>query len=235
MAESTREHHLQHVLGACFGALALGMVVATVLGIWLQSPGGPVVIPDPDKLVRGGCAVPLSEDQPTDYIGIACDDPDATILVLDLVGPVEAPGRPGCPFGTDQIIPVYEPPMLETPEPSESGEEPEEPVVDELICARNLYPPHPGDPGAGGGLLVAGDCAAVVEDLVVETPCDGSGEYAAEMEVLAIVGDADDCPDGTETGQEPTGDVYPMWPDLLPEEPGQEFICTRVHEVPAVD
>lgn len=227
-----REHHLQHILGACYGALALGMVLATVLGIWLNSPGGPVVLPDPDALVRNGCAAPLTDDPETDYVGVRCDDPDATLLVLDVVSPVEPPGRPGCPFGTDQMLPIFSPPLLEaSPEVDEEEEaEVEEPEITGILCARNLYPPHPGDPGAGGGLLVAGDCAALIHDIeVVETPCDGSGDHPAELKVLAIVTNSDDCPDGTVEGQEATGAVYPMWTELEPGEPGYEAICTRPH------
>lgn len=229
---TARAHHLQHILGACYGALALGMVLATVLGIWLNSPGGPVVLPDPDALLRNGCAAPMSDDEETDYIGVRCDDPEATLLVLDVVSPVEPPGRPGCPFGTDQILPIYSPPLLEAASPPEDEEEveeeEEEPEVTGILCARNLYPPHPGDPGAGGGLLVAGDCAALTEDdEVVETPCDGSGDHAAQLKVLAIVTNPDDCPDGTIEGQEATGAIFPMWKDLEPGDPGFEAICTR--------
>ena len=226
-----RAHRHQHLLGACFGALALGMVMATVLGIWLNSPGGPVVIPDPDLLVRSGCAVPLTDDEPTDYVGVRCDDPAATLFILDVVRPVEPPGRPSCPFGTDFLIELYSPPISEvTEEPAEDGEEPEEPVVDRILCARALYPPHPGDPGAGGGQVVAGDCVAVTDDeTVTETPCDGSGDHPAEMKILAVVNHPDKCPDGTVEGQEATANVYPLWVELEPGAPGYEAVCTRPH------
>ena len=224
-----RAHHVQHILGACFGALALGMVVATVLGIWLNSPGGPVVIPDPDALVRAGCAAPLTDDDPTDYVGVRCDDPKATVLILDIVGPVDPPGRPSCPFGTDHMIELYSPPITE-PLPEDDDEEPEEPEVDRILCARDLLPPHPGDPGAGGGQIVAGDCIHVTDDEeIVEVPCDGSGDYSADLKILAIVKKPDDCPDGTVEGQEATANVYPLWTELEPGAPGYEGVCTRPH------
>lgn len=37
----------------------------------------------------------------------------------------------------------------------------------QTVCLRNLRLPHPGDPGAGGGLLVAGDC--------IDAPASGLG------------------------------------------------------------
>ncbi|CAM3197177.1 hypothetical protein STSO111631_06165 [Stackebrandtia soli] len=217
---------LQHSLGATFGALALAMVVATVIGVWFKPPGAPVRIPDPDALVTGGCAAPVTEDSPTDYVGIGCDSPEATILILGVTTPVED-GEPDCPYGTDQLIEVWTPPVVPTATPSPTEDDPEaeedeaeetEPEVTEIVCARNLYPPHPGDRGAGGGQVIIGDCVASVDGVLSETPCNGSGEVEPEYKILDVVADALDCPEATET-------EIDRWPGIEPEEPGYHVAC----------
>lgn len=67
-------------------------------------------------------------------------------------------------------------------------------------CMRNLRPPHPGDPGRGGGpLTVTGDCVYTgAPGVVKETACDGSQPHAPEYEVTDEVAARADCPDGTE-------------------------------------
>jgi hypothetical protein len=219
--------HLQHILGACFGAVALGIVVATVLGVWLDAPGGPVRINDPRALVRGGCAMPESDSAHTDYVGVPCDDPRATVLVLDVTDPVESgPGEPRCPLGTDRLIEIYTPPLSQaSPSPQrsddEAGEEPtEEPQVTDIGCVRNLYPPHPGDPGAGEGQLVAGDCGYLTGDrMVAEAPCAGEADDPKpRFQVLGIYADPIDCPEGTT-------EKYKMWPDLDFDDDGFLMVC----------
>lgn len=223
----TREHHLQHVLGACFGALALGMVVATVAGVWLDAPGGPVRLVDPEELVRGGCAVPLTDKVPTDYLGTPCDSPRATVLVLDLVSPADedvAHSIPRCPLGTDELVPIYSPPLEETDASAEPRDEPADaepspsPEITDIACVRNLYSPHPGDPGAGGGQLVAGDCGYIDESGgVAEADCNDSHEDV-RFQVLNIVDDQIDCPEGST-------EKYEMWPDTEYGEDGFLMVC----------
>ena len=238
-----RDHHLQHILGALYGALALGMVVATVLGVWLDAPGGPVRLVNPDKLTQGGCARPQTEDRPTDYIGTPCDDPDATVLVLAVVDPVDSErAQPHCPLGTDRLIEIYSPPILEfladtddeaDDEPdgdadgvddqdAETGtaDETEWPEVTEIACARNLSPSHPGDAGAGGGQLVAGDCGYIDDDgNVAETGCAGGDDApTAQFQIVAIVEDQLDCPEGST-------EKYEMWADVTFGEDGFQLAC----------
>ncbi|MFD9794922.1 hypothetical protein ACFWXK_28695 [Streptomyces sp. NPDC059070] len=66
-------------------------------------------------------------------------------------------------------------------------------------CMRNLEPPHPGDPGMGGGpFTVVGDCVhRSGRDQVKETPCDGSGAAAPDFQVTKAVADRADCPSTT--------------------------------------
>ncbi|MDL4772393.1 MULTISPECIES: hypothetical protein [Thermomonosporaceae] len=58
-------------------------------------------------------------------------------------------------------------------------------------CTRNLAGPHPGDPGAGGGMLGAGDCVGDLQIMGSEEPCTGTGWYG---KVVARVPAERDCP-----------------------------------------
>ncbi|MGI8329313.1 hypothetical protein ACRYCC_05065 [Actinomadura scrupuli] len=67
------------------------------------------------------------------------------------------------------------------------------------LCLRNLRPPHPGDPGKGGGGIIVGDCVNVDSaKLVTEVPCNGSGEKSADYKVTEITDliATGDCPKG---------------------------------------
>ncbi|GAA2228562.1 hypothetical protein GCM10010232_13260 [Streptomyces amakusaensis] len=79
-------------------------------------------------------------------------------------------------------------------------------------CMRNLEPPHPGDPGGGGGPhTVVGDCVHRTGDgRVKETACDGSGAYEPEYTIGSAHPDRARCPAGTAlyirlTGESPVG------------------------------
>src|SRR5690606_28988435 len=66
-------------------------------------------------------------------------------------------------------------------------------------CMRNLQPPHPGDPGGGGGpRTIVGDCVYRLDDgKVRETACDGDGGHAPEFKVTKAVDDRSECPAST--------------------------------------
>jgi hypothetical protein len=63
------------------------------------------------------------------------------------------------------------------------------------FCARNLKPPHPGDPGKGGGTIDVGDCLHTKGEAIDEVPCDGSGDKP-QYKILQIT--RAPCPDGTD-------------------------------------
>ncbi|WP_240965679.1 hypothetical protein [Streptomyces zingiberis] len=67
-------------------------------------------------------------------------------------------------------------------------------------CLRNLEPPHPGDPGGGGGpRVITGDCVHLTRaNEVRETSCEPSADPAPEFTVVKAVRDRDDCPAGTD-------------------------------------
>ncbi|MGW4562063.1 hypothetical protein ACWEN3_06505 [Streptomyces sp. NPDC004561] len=63
-------------------------------------------------------------------------------------------------------------------------------------CMRNLEPPHPGDPGAGGGpRTIPGDCVYTSgAGQVRETACDGSGRHKPQYRITSAVAVRADCP-----------------------------------------
>ncbi len=81
-------------------------------------------------------------------------------------------GDSGCPDDTDQIF--------QTTGGLTAG--------DPLACGRNLAPPHPGDPGGGGGpKIIVGDCVwvspaggGVLSTNVYEVPCAEKEGYFAQ-------------------------------------------------------
>ncbi|BEL02612.1 hypothetical protein Q0Z83_008030 [Actinoplanes sichuanensis] len=95
------------------------------------------------------------------WVKVACTDPDAQASVTKVShaeGNQRFTLKPDCPPGTDQAVSL--------PGPSSQT----------YVCARNLNPPHPGDPGMGGGILEVGDCLHGDGKNVGEVPCDGSGD-----------------------------------------------------------
>ncbi|MGW2419112.1 hypothetical protein ACWC0C_07585 [Streptomyces sp. NPDC001709] len=66
-------------------------------------------------------------------------------------------------------------------------------------CMRNLEPPHPGDPGGGGGpRTIPGDCVYTSgRGQVRETPCDGSGEHPPQYRITKAAPTRADCPAST--------------------------------------
>ncbi|MBQ0983567.1 hypothetical protein KBZ10_03280 [Streptomyces sp. F63] len=79
-------------------------------------------------------------------------------------------------------------------------------------CMRNLEPPHPGDPGGGGGpRTIAGDCVRLTrKNEVREVSCAESAVPAPEFKVIKAVAKRSACPTSTDLyvrlgGDKPTG------------------------------
>ncbi|WP_435863913.1 LppU/SCO3897 family protein [Streptomyces spongiicola] len=113
---------------------------------------------------------------------------------------------PACPAATDFVLHISE----HRPEFDEDGDGS---VPRGYACMRNLEPPHPGDPGGGGGPhTVVGDClhGSSVEQ-VRETPCDGSGAHRPEFRLESAVDERSRCPGSTDlfvelpVGEAPVG------------------------------
>jgi hypothetical protein len=115
-------------------------------------------------------------------------------------------GRPGdgppCPPATDFVLHI-------DAQPAAGGEG----VIPRgYACMRNLQPPHPGDPGGGGGpRTVVGDCLhGAGRGEVRETACDGSGTRKPEYQVVRAVRSRARCPASTALyvrldGEDPVG------------------------------
>ncbi|MFJ2563984.1 hypothetical protein ACIQ8G_15860 [Streptomyces sp. NPDC094154] len=111
---------------------------------------------------------------------------------------------PPCPPDTDFVLHIGAQPAVQG---REGGAIPQG-----YACMRNLQPPHPGDPGGGGGpRTVVGDCLyGSGRGQVRETACDGSGGKKPEYRVIGAVRSREECPASTALyvrlgGDEPVG------------------------------
>ncbi|MFI7601569.1 hypothetical protein [Actinoplanes sp. NPDC049681] len=130
----------------------------------------------------GSCIGPRTGPGAGEYREVACADPAATDSILSRFAPDSAVaaqlGRRSvdCPDETDEVVELTKlgPPL--------AGDSP-----GGYVCVRSLKPPHPGDPGNGGGpTIVVGDCVtASSKGDVAEIRC-GSGKGKSRFRVLTI-------------------------------------------------
>lgn len=118
-------------------------------------------------------AAQATEGETPAYRPLSCDDPGATVTVLDIQDAVSV-GQLHCPEGTDVVF---------QKDGNAGGET-------QAVCARNLSDDHPGDPGMGGGQLMTGDC---VDDDGAEVPCSSDGA----LPVTGLMVGGAECPEGT--------------------------------------
>ncbi|WP_424871933.1 hypothetical protein [Streptomyces sp. SAI-229] len=99
---------------------------------------------------------------------------------------------PRCPATTDFVLHISE----RRPSSDEDGDGA---VPRGYACMRHLQPPHPGDPGGGGGpRTIVGDCVYDLGDgKVRETACDGSEQRKPEFKVVRAVDVRSECPAST--------------------------------------
>ncbi|MFI9171400.1 hypothetical protein [Streptomyces lincolnensis] len=117
---------------------------------------------------------------------------------------------PACPGTTDFVLHISE----QSPVSDEDGDGA---IPQGYACMRNLQPPHPGDPGGGGGpRTIQGDCVYSLGDgQVRETACDGTGRKRPEYKVTEAVTRRDRCPLSTALyvqlgGERPVGCARPV-------------------------
>jgi hypothetical protein len=131
---------------------------------------------------------------------------------------------PLCPPTTDFVLHISE----SRPSSGESGgsggsggssedEDGDGSVPQGYACMRGLQPPHPGDPGGGGGpRTIVGDCVyGTGRGEVRETACDGAGKHDPEYEVTTAVDTKSRCPATTDLyvrlgGDRPVGCAVPV-------------------------
>ena len=165
--------------------LALGLGGLGLAGCGQDTPEGATAIREYSQV--GDC---LRPDPSTleGFLQADCDNPDATVKIVEMVRDAGAESSPVCPAGTDLLVDGEQGPVVDG----------DIAAVPQTWCLRNLEAPHPGDPGQGGGELVPRDCFAVdAAGEISESACDGRGRTAPEHRLLAIEGSSDGCPDDT--------------------------------------
>lgn len=145
----------------------------------------------------------------TSFTEVLCTSERAAARVVARYDGKVADG-PSCPANTDFVLHISE----TRPASDEDGDGA---VPQGYACMRKLQPPHPGDPGGGGGpRTVVGDCVySSGSGEVRETACDGKGEKPPEYRVTSAVEDRSKCPPSTELyvqlgGTEPVGCARPV-------------------------
>ncbi|MFF4185813.1 hypothetical protein ACFYZ9_21720 [Streptomyces sp. NPDC001691] len=150
-------------------------------------------------LPTGGCASREGAAGDTkDFHEVPCTSERAVARVLvRRVGATAKGAAVDCPLPTDFVLYVAS---------AGGGGAPG------YACMRNLEPPHPGDPGQGGGpYTVVGDCVyAAGVDEVRETACDGSGARAPQYRVVSAAPSRAGCPASTALYVQLTGGQGPV-------------------------
>ncbi|MGW4030511.1 hypothetical protein ACWEFL_14515 [Streptomyces sp. NPDC004838] len=167
---------------------------ATASGITSPTPGNGLVFLGP-----GDCG-----SRGEDFREVPCTSERAVARVLARHGGRPATG-PVCPVNTDFVLHISESRVT-------SDEDGDGIVGQGYACMRNLEPPHPGDPGGGGGPhTVTGDCLYDADEgQVKETACDGSGRHTPEFRIASAVAKRSQCPPSTDLyvrlrGPQPVG------------------------------
>lgn len=132
----------------------------------------------------GDCGGPDPDNKPDGYRAFGCDDSGATFEALEIKSASILPNAIQCPAGTDLIIQVSR--VFGSDDKKGGG------IPTNTVCGRNLTGEHPGDAGAGGGQLVAGDC---VTSTAKEVACASAGSDA--FKVLGLVKKKEECPAAT--------------------------------------
>ncbi|MCQ4082844.1 hypothetical protein NGB36_20110 [Streptomyces sp. RB6PN25] len=165
-----------------------------------SSAGSEASAPSGVFLAAGACAARIQTSGGVSFREVACNDRSAVakVTVRRTRGD---PGEPDCPDVTDFVLAVQGGRAKETPSPTGTGTGTGTGASDGYACMRNLRPPHPGDPGGGGGPnTIVGDCVYDAgHNEVKETACDGGGSngHALQYKVVAIVTDRAGCPQTT--------------------------------------
>ena len=145
----------------------------------------------------------------TSFTEVPCGSERAAARVIARYDGDIADG-PSCPATTDFVLHISE----TGPASDENGDGA---VPRGYACMRKLEPPHPGDPGGGGGpRTIVGDCVySTGRGEVRETACDGKGEKRPEYRVTEAVGKRFNCPTSTALyvqlgGESPVGCAKPV-------------------------
>ncbi|MEU8588034.1 hypothetical protein AB0C59_13715 [Streptomyces sp. NPDC048664] len=127
----------------------------------------------------------------TSFTEVPCTSAQAAARVIARHDGDPARG-PACPATTDVVLHIGR--SAAAPDATADGATPQG-----YACMRNLRPPHPGDPGGGGGpRTIVGDCVyGAGAGEVRETSCDGKGAHAPQYKVTSAVARRSQCPSST--------------------------------------
>ncbi|WP_149259166.1 hypothetical protein [Actinomadura sp. K4S16] len=167
-------------------AAAGAVVLAGVAFLALNGTGAPTGPVKAEQCVDTAFAMDDGDRIPPS-LRVSCDDAKAKAKVLKVVGKREASAfqfgaraEPDCPAGTDGFTNVR-------------GKKDDKTYYE--ACVRNVKGSHPGDPGAGGGFLAAGDCVSSGSvGFGKEQPCSKPDWYG---KVVARVATEKSCPSKT--------------------------------------
>ncbi|MFP3992259.1 hypothetical protein U9R90_33280 [Streptomyces sp. E11-3] len=154
-----------------------------------------------------------------DFTEVACTSERALARVTARYDGKRANG-PSCPERTDFVLHITEnrPATDKESDGKSTGKSDGKSAAPQgFACMRNLEPPHPGDPGGGGGpRTIVGDCVFNSKaGEVRETACDGSGENRPQFKVTSAVTSRAKCPRSTTLyvqlgGKKPVGCARPV-------------------------
>lgn len=143
------------------------------------------------------------------FTEVPCTSERAAARVVARHDGTTADGPP-CPATTDFVLHISEQSQI-------SDEDGDGAVPQGYACMRNLEPPHPGDPGGGGGpRTIVGDCVyGSGSGQVRETACDGTGAKKPQYKVAKAVAERAQCPLSTALyvqlgGARPVGCARPL-------------------------
>jgi hypothetical protein len=140
-------------------------------------------------LAAGACAAHDRVGTGGSFHQVSCDDP-AAVARVTVRRATGSAASPDCPDTTDFVLSISG---------TSAAQASAAPDAQGYACLRDLRPPHPGDPGMGGGPnTIVGDCVYTEgPDEAEETACNGSGKHPPQYKVVAVVTGRADCPHAT--------------------------------------
>ncbi|GLP65652.1 MULTISPECIES: hypothetical protein [unclassified Streptomyces] len=202
------------VLLTLLAALLTGCTQSAAGGQTDEGSRAPASVPPSATRASGFGAVFLAVDEcssfgKASFTEVPCTSERAAARVVARHDGTPAAGPP-CPATTDFVLHISEQSRI-------SDEDGDGAVPQGYACMRNLQPPHPGDPGGGGGpRTIVGDCVySSGSGQVRETACDGKGPRKPQYKVVKAVAERARCPLSTALyvqlgGPQPVGCARPL-------------------------
>ncbi|MFD0544033.1 hypothetical protein ACFQ1B_14130 [Streptomyces mexicanus] len=178
------------------GSVGAVCVLPVLLAAWLTgcrpgSSGPPPATSAPQPAGYGAVFLGVGECSSfgtTRFTEVPCDGERAAARVIARHDGRPEDGPP-CPPVTDFVLHI-------SAQRQPGGQDGDGIIPRGYACMRNLQPPHPGDPGGGGGpRTIPGDCLyGAGRGQVRETACDGTGKRKPQYQVVRAVRSRARCP-----------------------------------------